>query len=211
MNGFTYSDSDTDFYSCEETHQERLERWAKLQQTTKAYHQPLETMEEQTSSESDESPSQSKHHDSVKLPNRKQTEKDASKEIEEPQVDNRFFDFFDNDRDKEERGLEEVLVGGDDNPQNDAEERFQWSESKRKQITSFLEGATVLPNYSSVCIACQTKDSSIVLEPCHHRVLCKNCAETRCPHVCPRCMIPIERRVKPSKSLFIQRNLKINS
>jgi hypothetical protein len=197
---YEYGAHARDFFSCEETHEERLERWAKLQKTTQAYHQPPETidyMEDQPSSGSDESLTQDKAIVQARSPEPKENE--AAKEREEQQEDTQ------DDDGEEERG--NVSGDGDD----EKEEGNQLSETKTKEIMSFLQGATIWPESSSVCIACQAKDSSVVLEPCHHRVLCRECAEKWCPYVCPRCLIPIQRRVEPAQCVWIQPNVNFKS
>jgi nicotinamidase-related amidase len=170
---YEYSAHPRDFFSCEESHEERLQRWAKLQRTTASYQKPpganlIGGIEEKLSSETAEvfeAPAK----------NRKVTAKDqvAAKEqvVEGP------------------RKVKRPVV---------------LHEYKKKEIITFLKGATIFPEHESICVACQRCESAVVLEPCHHQILCRHCASNWCPKFCPLCSTPIERRVGPKKTLWVQ-------
>ena len=61
----------------------------------------------------------------------------------------------------------------------------------RKSISLF--------NNEQNCIVCQNKESQIVLEPCHHFVLCSDCVQAgHCRKFCPICRMPVLSRSQPS-------------
>jgi hypothetical protein len=164
---YEYGAHSRDFFSCEESHEERLQRWAKLQRTTASYQKPpgailIGGIEEKLSSETGE-----------------------------------VFDAPAKNRKVAATG--QVVEG----PRK-VKKPGVLHEFKKKEIMTFLKGATIFPEHESICVACQKFEAAVVLEPCHHQILCRGCASNWCPKFCPLCSTPIERRVAPKKTLWIQ-------
>jgi hypothetical protein len=59
-------------------------------------------------------------------------------------------------------------------------------------------GITNETDTSMMCIMCQETKAEIVLEPCHHCVLCARCADTACKTFCPSCRTKIIGRIQPT-------------
>ena len=104
------------------------------------------------------------------------------------------------------------------------------TQETRDNVIAFLQGATILGeiqkpddkndqvtassgttaktangiDIDKACIACQQKEAAVILEPCHHRVLCQDCATKWCPVSCPTCSCRITRRVLADKCLVIR-------
>jgi hypothetical protein len=98
-------------------------------------------------------------------------------------------------------------------------ERQEERHQKTQKVSSFLEGATIWQESSEsnstnngycerLCIACQEKFADVVFEPCHHCVLCQECAQQSrcCPLWCPKCWTTIHDRLLPKTGTlcFIQ-------
>jgi hypothetical protein len=47
----------------------------------------------------------------------------------------------------------------------------------------------------TTCIVCQKNKAEVVLEPCHHCVLCSSCTSQHCQSFCPVCRCKIESRL----------------
>lgn len=57
---------------------------------------------------------------------------------------------------------------------------------------------------SRICIMCQESGANVVLEPCHHCVLCVSCAETSCRTFCPCCRTTITDRLQTTSILVVR-------
>jgi hypothetical protein len=190
-----------DFRICEETHEERLERWTKLQESTMTYQKPLAALEDEpelVAASPEELPSPAK-----KLPTatiaiiqskvRKKLELAASPKefslpakapptatiaIKQPKVVRRSV---------KERRRQEV----------------------ESTVVDFLSGAVVfeegrMPKYQCFCLGCQYDYAAVVFEPCHHKVLCRECATKYCPDFCPQCYALIVDRLLPENTVHVQ-------
>ena len=184
---YEYGAHARDFFSCEETHKERLERWAKLQETSRGHHIPPETIniaegDDDSTSDWDGSVSQTQNsHDRGSL----RKKGNMSKRTRDEQ-----HNTFSN--------KSKIQVGA----HRDEESRLI-SKSRKNGILSFLNGGVVVQKNRQLCIACQTHQSAVVLEPCHHQMLCHECAKKWCPRVCPRCIVPIRHRVDATSCIWI--------
>jgi hypothetical protein len=248
---YEYGAHARDFFSCEETHEERLERWAKLQKTETSHQPPKPSIGpegERSSEEGVKGSTKDSATNSPKLSGRKRKETEKRKGSEQqaphhqeeegvkgstkgsgtnsPKLSGRKRKETEKRKGSEQQAShhqesDEDGGGNVSDGNNNSEEKCRKKNGKQKlekaisrpseaqirKIMPFLEGATVMrvsDTFYSTCVACQENDSSIVLEPCHHCVLCRSCAEKWCPYVCPRCLTPIRRRVQPAQCTWIQ-------
>jgi hypothetical protein len=72
--------------------------------------------------------------------------------------------------------------------------RLQAALGEQTEITKFSQQEYErLQNEKVLCRVCFEREISVVLLPCRHRVLCRNCSD-KCKK-CPFCRITIEERL----------------
>ena len=191
-----------DFALCDETHDERVERWAKLKETTDSY--LLQKGKIRSSigmdglgTENDDL--QTSSSSQVSVANTSSKPRSSSK----PKSDDRS--------DRKKRKHERMELRGARNcnlslldgstiweqpvPAEDDESE------KESRGNSNTDQQVIL----SLCVACQSKQAGVVLKPCHHCVLCRDCAVRWCPNFCPKCNTKIHDRLLPEQGiLFVQ-------
>ena len=193
---YEYGTNARDFCSCAETHEERLERWTKLQEVTETYHQaPGDAkLAKGPFSGSDEVSRHSKNDSDLFSSNRKLVPGhvyESSALLEK------------------NKGHVAMTRGGRVLGKIDSTLKAL-REEKRKAVISILQGATLADEFwperhkMRFCLACQAKTACIIFEPCYHRALCPECARNWCPHTCPLCYVPIKRRLQPADCISVR-------
>jgi hypothetical protein len=175
---YVYGEHARDFLFCEETHQERLEHWAELQEATK---DPRVTSlidddeEEQEAEDRDISTATARRTDSKRSLHASSTFEDANKH-----------------QNQGRQAAHKAHVLGI------LEGAALWEQPpKREDVTTPEINKIDDRPFLSYCVACQVKHAVVVLEPCHHCILCRDCASQWCPIFCPKCRTKILGRLHP--------------
>ena len=200
---YEYGAHSRDFALCDETHDERLERWAKLKETDSYVLQKaniragstgmrgkIEVDNFETSASSQFSAGATKRRCFAPTTNPEpDVRKDKNKMKHEQQFDHHAC----------EGRILKLLAGSTIWEQpivpepGDTEKESRGNSGNDEQIALTL------------CVACQAKQARVVLRPCHHCVICRDCAVKWCPVFCPKCNTKIQERLFPEQSiLFIQ-------
>ena len=65
--------------------------------------------------------------------------------------------------------------------------------ARDKPLMDLLKQENAWEKYKQMCINCKSRKKSVVLFPCSHLVLCKNCSNTRKCETCPVCFSRVYR------------------
>ena len=87
--------------------------------------------------------------------------------------------------------------------QREASKRKEWDNEIQKLSTLNTEAAQLIINIESnvqrLCVVCQDREKSVILMPCRHMCLCRECSNHSTLNSCPKCRSIIARRI----SVFI--------
>lgn len=207
---YEYGAHARDYYHVEETHQERLSRWAKVQEQQ---HKLRALLQEENEQEQVQQPSDpttatainsNKSHYNTRKTTGLERQSSRTKRKSPPLASNQSASDKKTEMSAAKRArIQELLKQSMLYPTIQNHKLDAIAAIIPKAPSNNSAQGSVDENFHDLCIACQESRASTVLEPCHHCVLCRDCAIKWCPYTCPKCRTPIERRLYPREILPI--------